>query len=242
MALKRTQKIVILAAGAALLAIVAAVVFVKRHDIADHFQTAAAEQAVADHDATPLDLSAQYAHEAYDTSAGSSYWHQVPWRFQVFNGVPLQIDGLMYLWGEGNSQKGADFREEILGIPVNQKFETLYLYHCAFFSSANGAPVYDLVFRYEDGSSVTNHILYGIDVLDFNTRGKLTKPTGANSRIAWTGASFAPDKDQPLRFILTALTNPAPAVAVTSIDLYSSKGRSAACVLAMTAGKAGLMK
>jgi len=217
-------------------------IIVFRHDIKSRMVLAAGERAVARHAVVPLDLSGQYAHEAFDKGGGSSYWHDVPWRFQVFRGVPLQIDGLMCLWGQGNAKMGANFPEEILGIPVGRSFETLYVYHCAFFSSPNDAPVYNLVFRYNDGSSVTNQMLYGRDVLDFNTRGKVTPPTGANSRIAWVGASFNSNKSAPLRFILTALKNPQPDMPVATIDLYSCKGRSAGVVLAMTAGKSGMMK
>src|SRR6185437_12554922 len=128
--------------------------------------------------------------------------------------------------------------------PVNRRFETLYIYHCAFFSSPPNSPVYNLVFRYDDGSSATNQILYSRDILDFNSRGDATKPrpSGPNSKLAWVGASFTGDGTHPLRFILTALANPQPNMQVESIDLYSCKGRSAACILAMTASKSGLMK
>jgi hypothetical protein len=244
MAFTRTKKIVVFGSIVVVLAIVAMTLFLERHDIAEHFKISAGERAVDNHTATPLDLSAQYARAAYDDGNSSSYWADVPWKFQMFDNVPLQIDGLMYLWGQGNAEKGAVWPEEILGIPVNQKFETLYVYHCAFFSSGSGTPVYDLVFRYDDGSSVTNEMLYGRDILDFNSKGnQLTpKPSGSNSKLAWVGASFTGDGTHPLRFILTAIKNPLPSIQVTSIDLYSCKGRSAACVLAMTAGKSGLMK
>ncbi len=243
MAFTRTKKLIVFGSIIVVLAIVALTLFLKRHDISEHFKVSAAERAIANHTATPLDLSAQYAHAAFDNGGGSSYWHDIPWRFQVFDGVPLQIDGLMYLWGQGNAKMGANFPEEILGIPVNQKFETLYVYHCAFFSSPANSPVYDLVFRYDDGSSATNEIVYGRDILDFNSKGNQLgpKPSGQNSKLAWVGASFTGDGTHPLRFILTAIKNPWPGTQVTSIDLYSCKGRSAACVLAMTAGKSGLM-
>src|SRR5277367_2165041 len=183
MAWTNTKKAVVFGPIVVVLVIVAVILFLERHNISDHLTIAAGERAIANNTATPLDLSAQYAHAAYDDGNSSSYWADVPWRFQVFDHVPLQIDGLMYLWGQGNAQRGAHYPEEILGIPVNQKFETLYVYHCAFFSSVNGAPVYELVFRYDDGSSATNQMLYGADILDFNSKGnQLTpKPSSPNS-------------------------------------------------------------
>ena len=75
---------------------------------------------------------------------------------------------------------------------MNQKFETLYVYHCTFYGSPNNTPVYNLVFRYEDGYSVTNTIRYGVDTLDFNTPGSIKNahPTGPiPRRPGWAGHS-----------------------------------------------------
>jgi len=223
---------------AAMLALIVAALFLQRHEIANRIMVAAGERAVANHIATPIDLTASYASQ-------DQGW-DIPWGFQVFNDVPLQIDGSMYLWGEGNSKAGVDFPEEVLGITVKQKFDTLYVYHATFFSAPKNAPVYKLVFRYEDGSSVTNQLLYGSDVLDFNSNIKSGKPvagpTSPNSRLAWVGGSFTPDGKQPLRYCLTAIKNPQPFLEMTTIDLYSCKGRAAGVVLAMTTGPSGLMK
>lgn len=204
-------------------------------------------RAIANHLAGPLDLTAYY-----DTPAANfdNEWAVVPSGFQTFYHVPLQIDGHMFLWGAGfpqNPQLGeAIGPEEILGIPVNRRFETLYVYHTAIFWSPNNAPVYQLVFRYGDGESVTNTIKYGVDILDWyanaNSKGRIIGPTGHNSRLAWHGEYSANEKIIPLRFSLTALTNPNPLSEVTSIDLYSCKTNSAGCILAMTAGRSGLMK
>ena len=67
-------------------------------------------------------------------------------------------------------------------------------------------------------------------------------PTGPNSRLAWHGEYSAGGKQQPLYFCLTALKNPKPFLEVTSIDLYSRKCNSTACIMAMTAGQSGLMR
>jgi hypothetical protein len=223
---------------AAFLVAVAATLYFQRHAIANWMMVSRGERAVANHIATPIDLTASYATQ-------NQGW-DIPWDFQVFDGVPLQIDGSMYLWGEGNSKSGVDFAEEITGIAVNQKFDTLYVYHATFYSAPNGTPVYELVFRYEDGSSVTNQLLYGSDLLDFNSGVKGNRPvkgpTGRNSRLAWVGGSFTDDGKQPLRFCLTAIKNPQANTKVASIDLYSCKSRAAGFILAMTAGPSGLMK
>jgi hypothetical protein len=226
-----------------LLALAATTVIVFRHDIANLFARAGGRRAIANHLAAPLDLTGNYIGSASDFQ-GSRIWKTVPFGFQVFHHVPLEIGGMMILWGEGNASSGAVFPEQVLGIAVNQKFETLYVYHCTFFGSPNNTPVYNLVFRYEDDYSVTNTIRYGVDTLDFNTPGSIKNahPTGANSRVAWVGGSFTPDGKRPLLFSLTAIENPKPFLEVKSIDLFSCKNKSAGVILALTTGKSGLMK
>jgi hypothetical protein len=226
-----------------LLVMVAATVIVFRHKIANQIALAGGRRAVANHTAVPLDLN-----DIYDRSAStfqkSPVWEDTPIGFQVFHHVPLQIDGYQLLWGEGNAQTGGVFPEQVIGIAMNQKFETLYVYHCTFYGSPNNTPVYNLVFRYEDDYSVTNTIRYGIDTLDFNTPGSIknARPTGTNSKVAWVGGSFTPDGKRPLLFCLTAIENPKPFLQVKSIDLISCKNRSAGVILALTAGRSGLMK
>jgi hypothetical protein len=226
-----------------LLAVAATTVFVFRHKIANQIAVAGGRRAVANHTAAPLDLTGNYIGSAANFYQ-SRIWNAVPIGFQVFHHVPLQIDGYMLLWGEGNAKSGAVFPEEVLGIPVNQKFETLYVYHCTFYGSPNDTPVYDLVFRYDDDYSVTNTIRYGVDTIDFNTPGSVKNagPSGANSKVAWVGGSFTADGKRPLLFCLTAIENPKPFLQVKSIDLFSCKQKSAGVILAMTPGRSGLMK
>ena len=226
-----------------LLVLAATTAIVFRHKIANQIALAGGRRAIANHLAAPLDLTGNYLGSASDFQ-GSRIWKAVPFGFQVFHHVPLDIGGMMILWGEGNASSGGVFPEQVLGIAVNQKFETLYVYHCTFYGSPNNTPVYDLVFRYEDDYSVTNTIRYGVDTIDFNTRGSIkdAAPTGTNSKVAWVGGSFTPDGKRPLCFILTAIENPKPFLTVKSIDLFSCKNRSAGVVLALTAGKSGLMR
>jgi RNA polymerase sigma factor (sigma-70 family) len=212
-------------------------------DIPHRLALAEGRRAIANHIAEPLDLTAYY-----DTLASNylaSNYRAIPLGFQTFAHVPLQIDGSKCLFGAGYPQYGGSIGDpQLLGIPVNRKFETLYVYHTAIFSSRNNTPVYELVFRYEDGDSVTNLVKYGADVLDWyaNTGRKVIGPTGRNSQLAWHGDYVADGKTQPLRFSLTALNNPRPSVQVASIDLYSSKNASCGLILAMTTGKSGLMR
>ena len=243
MALSKTKKAIVWGA-VVVLALAVTILVLQWHNIANQMMVTAGERAVANHIATPLDLTGQYAATAQAFESSSGFWGDVPWEFQVFHYVPLQIDGIIYLWGAGNAKAGNVFPEEVLGIPVNQKFEALYVYHCTFYGSLKDTPVYDMVFRYEDGESATNTIRYGVDTLDFNSPGgkKVLGPSGPNSKVAWIGSSFTPDGKHPLLFSLTAIKNPRPTTKVASIDLYSCKNQSSGVIFAMTAGPAGMMK
>lgn len=198
--------------------------------------------------ATPVDLTAYYTAPAsgFDEITAFPAWKTVPRGFQVFDQVPLQIGGTICLWGGGNAEKlHIIFPERVSGIQLNRKFETLYVYHGAFFKSPTGTPVCAVVFRYEDGSSVIQYLRYGDDILDWIAKSNeegVIGPTGPNSRLAWVNGSFTPGKVEPLRFCLTALDNPKPSLQVTTIDLYSCKSWTAPCIMAMTTGQSGLMK
>jgi hypothetical protein len=236
-------KMAIVGGAVLVLASVATTVFLQRQNIADWMMVAGGKRAVAKHIATPVDLTSYYGAPASAFEDSSGFWAEIPWEFQVFRHVPLQIDGIIYLWGAGNAKSGAVYPEEVTGIAVNQKFETLYVYHCTFYGSPKNTPVYDLVFRYEDGDSATNTIRYGVDTIDFNTAGKRTAPPSSpNTKVGWVGSSFTTDGKRPLLFSLTAIKNPRPTIKVASIDLFSSKNQSAGIILAMTAGPAGMMK
>ena len=68
------------------------------------------------------------------------------------------------------------------------------------------------------------------------------RPLGKASTLAWTGTGKANGRDQDVRFCLTAIDNKHPDRLVTTIDLVSSKQQAAGVILAITLGKAGLLK
>jgi hypothetical protein len=79
-------------------------VVVFRHAIEHRIVLASGKRAIANHVASPIDLTSMIAN--YGTPASGlaketrfAAWRTVPWGFQVFDHVPLQIDGAIYLWG-----------------------------------------------------------------------------------------------------------------------------------------------
>src|SRR5262249_18193831 len=129
-------------------------------------------------------------------------------------------------------------------IPCQQKFETLYILHCVFFEAAKGEPAFGIILNYEDGKIQNDEILCGDDSKDWwvNDPNEPLGPSGKRSTLAWTGTGKANDRAQDVRFCLTAIENKHPDRLVKTIDLVSSKKQSAGVILAITLGKAGLLK
>ena len=225
-----------------LLAAGAATLWVFRHDIAQHFTIVRGQRMVDKEIVTISDLTGRLTMSAdgFDQNTAFPQWSAVPRDFQVFRNVPLQIDGMLCLWGANNAKEGFVLPEQAIDVGIKGKFETLYIYHATFYSSPPKTPVYEVVFRYEDGESVTNQIRYSEDVFDWFTGG--VTPSNPRSKVAWRGSYDTGGKVQKLSFFLTAISNPYPATTVVSVDLYSCKNASAACIGALTAGPAGLMR
>ncbi len=211
-------------------------------DVAAEFERAAA---------VLVDLKPYYSGLAKDFEKATRFpWKWVPRGSQTFANVPLDIGGRICLWGERNANvNGQVFPEKVEGIAIDREFETLFVYHCTFFESPQGTPVYELIFHYEDNTSASDTIRYMDDVRDWYCYPdeKQPGPTNDRSALVWHGASImengaAPGEIQSLRFCLTAIENPHPDRKVKSIDLVSSKNQSAGCILAMTLGKSTLMR
>ncbi len=199
--------------------------------------------AVVNGSATLIDLNRYYRTPASRFSKIVQFpsWGTVPHGIHVYHNVPLQIEGFINIWGPHHTKTP----ECVNGVVLNQQFETLYVYHGTWYQSASGTPVYDIVFHYEDESVETVNVLYGDDVLDWfcdNAGGKVRGPTGKRSRLAWHGEPDPTGRAWPVRFCLSAIENPQPSVRVTTLDFVTRKSESTTCVLALTAGKSGLMR
>lgn len=171
-------------------------------------------------------------------------WAVTPIGQQTFAGVPLEIQGATILWGERNADRGQKYPETVTGIPCQQTFDTLYILHCVFFEAAEGDPSFEIVLNGEGGETQRDVIVCGEDSKDWwvNDPNEALGPSGERSTLAWTGTGKANGRDQDVRFCLTAIDNKQPDRLVTTIDLVSSKKQAAGVILAMTLGKAGLLK
>jgi hypothetical protein len=196
----------------------------------------------------PIDLTGKYTTPRKFLTNENSLpaWKTVALGHQVFRGVPFQIEGLIHLWGEGRSTNHTSpFPEQVRDIAVGQQVQTLYVCHGSYFKSPSGTPVFRLVFRYQDGSSATNTLCFGADILDWlvgSNEAPLKTPSSPNSMMAWIGGEFSPTQKNRIRFCMTAVDNPHPERSVATIDLISCKSKTVPFILAMTAGPAGLMR
>jgi hypothetical protein len=172
-------------------------------------------------------------------------WPAVPRGSHTLAGVPVEIQGATMLWGQRNADAGLAFPEAITGIACQQRFETLYILHATFYEGAAGQPSFDVVLNYQGGEKQSDTILCGEDSRDWyinNPDEKEIGPSSKRSTLAWTGKGKAGDREQAIRFCLTAIENKHPDRPVATVDLVSSKKQTAGCILAITVGKAGLLK
>jgi hypothetical protein len=172
-------------------------------------------------------------------------WQAVPRGVQVLANVPFQIGGLIQLWGEGPAGIGRNYRETVEGIPVRGEFQAIYVFHGSSFTTLTGTPIAGLVFRYADGSSWTNLILYGTDSRDWWEPLAENNPLSTNSasKVIWRGDHPSlPDWARSLRLFGSTIMNPKPESEVRNVDLVSTKSRVTWVVLAMTTGPLGALK
>jgi hypothetical protein len=194
--------------------------------------------------AQPVDLTKVYQTPASQFDKGKTHpWRIVPRGSKTFGNVPLAIDGRLCLWGESNAKNGLVYPEKVDDIPVNRKFDSLYVYHATFYSSRDGAPVYHLTLKFADDTSSMTTICYGAHVRDWfqSPNEKVTELSDSKSKMVWS-ADNPDNKTVKVRFFITPITNPRPALEVKSISLASAKGSSAACILALTTGPDDLFK
>jgi hypothetical protein len=192
-----------------------------------------------------LDLS-KFLQMRADSFANSTRfpWPAVPRGSQTFVGVPVEIQGATMLWGQRNADAGLKYPEAITGIPCQQTFMALYILHGTFYEGAQGEPSFEVVLNYQGGEKQTEAILCGDDSRNWYVKEgeKMLGPSAKRSALAWTGTGKAAGRDQAIRFCMTAIENKYPDRQVATIDLVSSKKQTAGCILAITVGKAGLLK
>ncbi len=196
-------------------------------------------------EAAPLDLSKHLRMKAenFEKSKGHP-WPVVPRGAQTLAGIPVNIQGAIMTFGQRNADNGLKYPETVTGIPCGKKFESLYIVHAAFYAGESGEPAFEVLLNYPGDEKQTEAILCGEDTRDWYIQeGEETLgPSAKRSTLAWTGTGKSGQRDQAVRFCITEIDNKYKDRVVETIDLLSTKNQTAGCVIAISIGKAGLLK
>src|SRR5262249_7810867 len=119
---------------------------------------------------------------------------------------------------------------QVKGIAVNGKFRSLFAFHTAHHSTADGVKIGSYQLTYQDGQQAAFPIVYGEDVLDW---WHIFQPNAERPRIGWTGAN----SESSIQFSVTRYDNPPPDKVVTSIDIYSTQAGACPCCVALTVAR-----
>ncbi len=161
---------------------------------------------------------------------------------QIFDGLPFQIGGRVWVYGRQEASTAnkteADY-PDLIGIPVNQKFDELHLLHGARFPDVEGREIASIRLSFADGSRQEFPIRYGGHVRDWQRlpseeQETLTDP---NSKIVWRGQPGTPRFKSTVRLCKTMLRNPSPEKVVTTLDIVSARHLSAYDLVAATVAK-----
>ena len=111
---------------------------------------------------------------------------------------------------------------EVKGIPVDRKIVRLYVLHGGQRGDQgdlprNGTRVGEYRLHYEDGTSATFPIIYGLDFRDWWYGGDHFPTT--RGKVVWTGANF---RTNTLRLYLSVWKNPHPENKVATLDYISA--------------------
>lgn len=171
-------------------------------------------------------------------------WSGVPTGKQTWAGVNIDICGAMTLWGKANADRGLVYQKSIEGIPINAKFQSLYLCHAVFFESKPEEPIFHVVFNTKDRSQASKPLLNLKDGRDWflSNMNENPEPTGKNSVLAWAGKGPAGNRQVTIRFTMTSIDNPFPDEEIVSIDLVSELNASAGCIVGLSIGQSGALQ
>ncbi|HEX5220777.1 MAG TPA: hypothetical protein VFZ59_14505 [Verrucomicrobiae bacterium] len=184
----------------------------------------------------PLDLKPFVGLSPFDTIGAS--W--LPQRgLQVIDGTPFQIDGVIIMYGNYQSQRTRPGRTNVNGIVVGRAFETLHLFAGAQAVTASGTALAKVHLQYADGASNTLDILYGAHVRNWFGpwhQPETPPPDPAVGEVWRFLFSAAATTDKYLRMYHVVLTNPEPTRVVRTLAIESLKKPSGLMIAGMSVG------
>jgi len=151
-----------------------------------------------------------------------------------------EFAGVKFSLGQGYIKLGSKVEpkrpKKVEGIKVDAKGVRLRILHGTGYGAYGqpGGPLFvaddsnigEYVVHYEDDSTATIPIVYGVDVRDWWSWGKPAEVK--RGKIAWEGTNdFSEEQKQTIRLYLATWENPKPDLKITKID-YLAKGETAA--------------
>ncbi len=166
-----------------------------------------------------------------------------PKGLQSFHGVPFQLGERLAVTGMGPARNGELYPAEVIGIRVGRRAKRLHLLHGALSADKDGTPLAKLIFHYEDGAQESLRLGYGIHARNW-IKPRLEKKSGLldpNSQLAWSEGD-GNERGAEFRLFQSAIENPRPAEAITTIDLVSLFSRATPVIFAISVeeGDSGL--
>ena len=186
-------------------------------------------------DATPdmIDLT-DYYHASLDDdwfNHSSHDLHDVPKGVQCLGETYFDVRGLICLGGAHSLEiTGLALPEEIRGISVNRKGKEIHFLHACAFSCPRGTRVGEYVINYEDCSTVSVPIVYGVNVIDW-----WESDIVSEARIAWIGSHAASRyHHKQTRLVKYEWINPHPELEIISFDFVSALADPAPFLIAVS--------
>ena len=188
-----------------------------------------------------LDLSAHYnggLDKSWTPAYGNNDLAALGEGRRVLKGIPFEIHGVIQLQGAEWKNRGYSFPEAVNGITVGTNGQRIHLLHAtSAMADPPGTSVAALILHYSDGSQTRFDIRQGVEVLDWWDwpRASVTKPTGSNTVVAWSGNNLAAEhQGARIRLFDTVFTNPYPDREIQSLDYRSAMAGSAPFMVALT--------
>jgi hypothetical protein len=133
------------------------------------------------------------------------------------------------------------FPEFVEAIPVNRKFDSLYIYHFTRWKTADGTPVLNVILNYENGEHASSELRYGEHVRDWYwEEGDPDGITDPLAKKVWQGQNSQKETGHLLTFV-TEVKNPRPNDKVVSVDLVSALKETTPAIMSLTTGPSGLL-
>jgi len=161
--------------------------------------------------------------------------HDLPRGLQVFGGVTFDVRGIIQLASgtESLRKTGLALPEEIKGIKVNRKGQSVNFLHACGWQSEPGTTIGAYIIHYANGEVRETPLVYGKNIMDWWAYPEEEKFEEAEE--VWSGSNATTYKlDQRTRLFKYTWQNPLPSVEITTIDIVSSLSYSGPFLVAIT--------